>query len=332
MKKSFFQSLVLPLLAVIPFSGCFSTGDAEEKPEIRAEAGTPDIRTGESDAAVVAGFEAELEEALASGNSELADYLAEYVLSVEELAAFVEKKYPEKSISPNAFTAIDSPSECAQEIRYTLARRLLREGQWAKARKYFPEDLLPVFNAYVSAIQRGYNAKLSDEARARGFWDAALIVRNDGDALFLAASGPIYISGGEWEENPIRKMRVSENIAGTEERVRAESRDISRFVNDRRFRAAMLARNAASLLPNNDERTARILCTAGVWLRYRDPKTADTFYKSIVIRCPQTELGKLCSELRWFPPARAWTDEQTWDGAPAIPESTEPEVIHDSAH
>ncbi|MBR6798166.1 MAG: hypothetical protein IKM45_05720 [Opitutales bacterium] len=266
-------------------------------------------------------FESKLKEALSDGDSALASYFAEYVLSVEELLEFVEKYYSEKTWLPGDPNTIDSATETAREIRYTLARRLLREGRWAKARQYFPEDLLPTFNAYVSAIQRGYNAKLSDTERARGFWDAALIVRTDGDALFLAAAGPTYISGGEWEENPILKLRFSENIASEEERSRAESRDISRFVNDRRFRAAMLVQNAASLLPNNDDRTARLLCTAGVWLRYRDPKTADSFYKSVVIRCPQTAIGKHCQELRWFPPALEWTDEEAWSGVSEIDSS-----------
>ncbi len=257
-------------------------------------------------------FENELRDALAAGDSDLAAYFAEYVLSLEELCAFVEKNYP-AGTSAAAVNAVNSPSENAQEIRYTLARRLLREGKWAKAREFFPEELLPVFNAYVAAIQRGYDAKLSDEERARGFWDAALIVRADGDALFLAAAGPVYVADGEWDENPVLKARFA-GPAGAEERSRAESRDVSRFVNDRRFRAAMLAQNAASLLPNNCARTARLLCTAGVWLRYRDPKTADSFYKSVVIRCPKTEIGKHCAELHWFPPTLSWTDDCAWDG------------------
>lgn len=265
-------------------------------------------------------FEKLLDDALKAGDEDFAAYLAEYVLSAAELEIFIEKKFPKRVAVddvPADGSTIDSPSESAREMRYTLARRLLREGKWEKARIYFPEELLPIFNAYVEAVQRGYNARLSDESRARAFWDAALIVRNDGDALFLAAAGPTYVSGGEWEENPILKHRFAENLAGTEERARVASRDISRFVNDRRFRAAMLAQNAASLLPNNDERTARILCTAGVWLRFRDPKTADTFYRAIVIRCPKTEIGKRCSELHWFPPELSWSDSSAWTGSTA---------------
>lgn len=305
LKKTFFLAPVLIVLCACSTS----QPETDTKTKNPQESLETDKQTDE-----IAEFSAQLEAALTSGDAALAAYLAEYVLSAEELVTFVEQRYPSKTWQPGDPNVIDTPTETAREIRYTLARRLLREGQWSKARLYFPEDLLPTFNAYVAAIQRGYNAELSDEERARGFWDAALIIRSDGDALFLAAAGPAYISGGEWEENPILKLRFSENLASAEERSRVSSRDISRFVNDRRFRAAMLAQNAASLLPNNDERTARILCTAGVWLRYRDPKTADSFYKSVVIRCPQTEIGKHCQELRWFPPTLDWTDEEAWDG------------------
>jgi len=295
---------IFALSATLAFSACSTTPDETTQ---GANLNVP---------APAENFSAELENAIASGDSDLAAYLAEYVLSAEELTAFVDEKFPAKSIAENGGNAIDSPSECARETRYLLARRLLREGRWALARKYFPEELLPVFDEYVAAIQRGYNAKLSDIDRARGFWDAALIVRASGDALFLAASGPVYVSDGEWDQSSIFKSRAG--TASAEERSRASSRDISRFVNDRRFRAAMLAQNAASLLPNNDERTARLLCTAGVWLRYRDPKTADGFYKSVVIRCPKTSVGKLCGELRWFPPELSWSDEHAWDGAPLM--------------
>ncbi|MBE6400468.1 MAG: hypothetical protein E7037_00310 [Verrucomicrobia bacterium] len=320
MFDSFYNKTIFLAPLLLGLSACMSP---EKETEENLPAATPEnveIRERVENAEV---FEAKLKKALADGDSALASYFAEYVLSVEELLEFVEKYYSEKTWLPGDPNSIDSATETAREIRYTLARRLLREGRWAKARQYFPEDLLPTFNAYVAAIQRGYNAKLSDTERARGFWDAALIVRTDGDALFLAAAGPTYVSGGEWEENPILKLRFSENIASEEERSRAESRDISRFVNDRRFRAAMLVQNAASLLPNNDDRTARLLCTAGVWLRYRDPKTADSFYKSVVIRCPQTEIGKHCQELRWFPPTLEWTDEEAWSGISKIdsPES-----------
>lgn len=68
-----------------------------------------------------------------------------------------------------------------------------------------------------------------------------------------------------------------------------------------RYRAAALAWEAAEQMPDNTEETARVLCTAGTWLKYRDPQAADRFYKALVNRCRQTVLGQEADRLRWFP-------------------------------
>ena len=39
-------------------------------------------------------------------------------------------------------------------------------------------------------------------------------------------------------------------------------------------------------MPNNSDETARVLCTAGAWLKMRDPETADIFYKALVKTVP----------------------------------------------
>ena len=69
-----------------------------------------------------------------------------------------------------------------------------------------------------------------------------------------------------------------------------------------RYQAAFIAMDAAKLLPNNDELTAKILYTAGCWLKDREPKVADIFYKTLVRRCGKTELGRAADVKRWFPP------------------------------
>lgn len=238
----------------------------------------------------------------------VSNYIAECVMETNELIAFVEKHYPNapKESTPTENDAGEigcDTDEIASEIRYTLARRLMRENRPQESRKYFPQELLPIFDNYVEAIRRGYNFESDDLSRARGFWDAAMIVRGDGDALFSLFSVPEYVA--------------EKNFATEDERERVLSRGITEPVSTIRLRAANLARHAAGLLPNNDERTARLLFTAGVWLRARDPEAADDFYKMLAIRCPKTEVGKRCLDLRWFPTDVPWTREQAWDGVPA---------------
>jgi len=57
----------------------------------------------------------------------------------------------------------------------------------------------------------------------------------------------------------------------------------------------------AQLLPDNEELKAKALCRGGTYLKVRDPKTADKFYKALVKTCGQTELGKEAAKLKWFP-------------------------------
>jgi len=68
-----------------------------------------------------------------------------------------------------------------------------------------------------------------------------------------------------------------------------------------RYQAAFIALEAAKLMPNNSDATARVLCTAGSWLKMRDPQTADLFYKALVRRCRKTAIGAEADRKRWFP-------------------------------
>ena len=68
-----------------------------------------------------------------------------------------------------------------------------------------------------------------------------------------------------------------------------------------RYIAADHAWQATQLMPDRSEDTARKLCIAGTWLKGRDPKAADRFYKALVNRCGNTDLGKEADRIRWFP-------------------------------
>ena len=116
----------------------------------------------------------------------------------------------------------------------------------------------------------------------------------------------IYEGGYEldviWQTRLTNAPASQINRAYTNEIKRARSRDVApdkRF--HYRYQAADLAWAAAQLLPDNSDETARILCTAGGWLKYRDPQTADRFYKALVRRCRQTAIGTRADELHWFP-------------------------------
>ena len=151
--------------------------------------------------------------------------------------------------------------------------------------------------------------KLPNAQRASSIFEAAKIARKDGMDLFGTELEPDWhIYGGTYAEGLAVESRTK-NIPDAkylvptgDERRRAEMHEPE--VNERfhyRFTAAILAWEAAKLLPNNSEETARILCTGGSWLKHQDIKTADLFYKALVRRCRKTAIGAEADRLRWFP-------------------------------
>jgi hypothetical protein len=65
--------------------------------------------------------------------------------------------------------------------------------------------------------------------------------------------------------------------------------------------AAAMGWQAALLMPDNSDATARVLCEAGTWIKYLDPQRADVFYKALVRRCRKTAIGDQADKMRWFP-------------------------------
>ena len=57
---------------------------------------------------------------------------------------------------------------------------------------------------------------------------------------------------------------------------------------------------------DDDEQTARVLGIAGNWLKNRDPKAADRFYKAMVNRNPSVPLAQEADQKRWLPEIE-WT-------------------------
>jgi LysM repeat protein len=82
-------------------------------------------------------------------------------------------------------------------------------------------------------------------------------------------------------------------------------------------------------MPNNSDETARVLWTAGGWLKNRDPQAADIFYKALVRRNRKTALGMEADRIRWFPEL----DEQgkVIPRKPSHPESMQPPAPPESS-
>jgi tetratricopeptide (TPR) repeat protein len=234
-----------------------------------------------------------------------AAYIGERVLTSDELSRFVDQYCP----ALNDYHPAKERNiwkEASQQMRLLLARRLTRQGNWKLARSYFTDDLRKQLDAYIEGIRAGHDKTLSPADRAAGFMTAARIARKDGMELLGTELNPdFHIFDGQFEFQSDKDPRPGEKgltAPSPDEiaRFKASEPDDSRRFHYR-YIAAAHAWSAAELMPDNDEQTARILNEAGSWLKDRDPKFADKFYKAIVQRCPDTEIGKAAIATHWFP-------------------------------
>lgn len=248
---------------------------------------------------------------LRGGFWEDAAYVAERVLKPDELKAYVDRNWP----PPGAERAAKWPPgrvSTGESIRYLLARRLARVGHWADARQYFPPEWRPRFDAYARGVLDGRSKGRSQADRAAALWKAACIARYEGMELLGTEIEPDWsVHGGsfgaEWltPTATVRGERSPAPLTSSTADERRRIRDHAPRPNTRfhyRYGAADLAWEAAALMPDQSEDTARVLALAGSWLKNRDPKAADRFYKALVHRCGKTALGKEADKLRWFPP------------------------------
>lgn len=258
-------------------------------------------------------------------------YLAEQVLTLDELKAYVDANWPadlaaryrppagEDAWEPllvGGYTT-PPPERLAREVRYLLGRRLAREGRRRDAAGYLPPEHRPAFERMSAHLNAGRDRRRPAAERARELFQAACLTRHQGMALTGTEVEPDWtlVEGDynveDWtfgSRDARRQNRVLKETPDEAARVkRHRVRPWKRF--HYRYRAADLAWEAAGLLPSGDEK-AEMLATAGSWLGARDPQAAERFYKQLVRCCGSTDLGRKADELRWFPEADACPKEE----------------------
>lgn len=263
-----------------------------------------------------------------------AAYVAEQVLSVDELKSYVDAQWPEgvvNSIEDEEGPDDLRPTNIAEHIRYVLARRLVRNERRLDAMAYFPAQRLAVFQVLNGALALADDGSQANDLRASNYYTAAWIVRTNGMELMGTEGAPDYaISHGNFENGITindREPFSTNSVTGAspEEVARVRAHAVVPATRwHYRAHAAALAYEAAKLWPNNDDRTALALCWAGRWAEVTSD--ADIFYKMLVRRCRRTELGRVADERRWFP----WLDENsrvvTYTTKPPPEEIEEPTV------
>lgn len=255
-----------------------------------------------------------LDALLRSGYWMDAAYVAERVLTVDELKAYVDRAWPaarrDEQIETDAHGAGESveSAKAREQIRYLLARRLARQSQGDVARDYFPPELRADIETLVQALNTGWNESLPAEQRAKSLVEAAALARFKGLELLGTELEPDWhYHGGNFTDGVTVAQReeLGEKqaiVASEDELRRAQSHQPDPALRFHyRYQAAFLAWEAAKLMPDNSDETARVLCRAGSWIKYLDPPTADLFYKALVRRCRKTAIGEQADRMRWFP-------------------------------
>ena len=259
-----------------------------------------------------------------SGSTIDGAYVAERVLGLDELKAYVDRAWPLEFVSAEDLSEPSEDATCREHnrravlrrteerrtiIRSLLARRFVRSSRGAEAQTSFSNEVVEPYGRMLAGLKKGEDENLPKDERAKGWWEAAQIMRTNGLELVATEVEPDWAAhAGSSEERPMLWNRM----ASDELKIFAASKDEIRRAGANgadpdvryhyRYQAAFIAMDAAKLLPNNDALTAKILYTAGCWLKDRDPKVADIFYKALVRRCGKTELGRAADVKRWFPP------------------------------
>lgn len=239
-----------------------------------------------------------------------AAYVAERVVTLDELKAYVDQNWPATNATTNDSAEVNeaiTPDDAGESIRYLLARRLTRELRGVEAREYYPAEWRPAFDELLARLNEGWDEAQGPTQRAASLFAAAGIARASGMELLGTEVGPDwFIHGGNFEYGVTAAGRTNEDF----KLVRASPDELRRAFAHKadpearfhyRYQAAFLAWEAAKLMPDNSDETAFMLWQAGEWLKYRDPLTADGFYKTLVRRCRKTELGAEADRIRWFP-------------------------------
>lgn len=294
------------------FSLAFEAGDPVATPwRAAGEAGAVALARGE--------YAPALEHFLAGGYWRDAAYVAERVLTADELRAYVDRRWPASlaaGFDPEAWIPsypglVPQPeAESAFRLRHLLARRLARLGRYAEADPYLPAGHREELARLAAGVDAGHDAGRPIAERAAGLFQAACLSRWYGLRLLATEIAPDWFQyDGQYDlgdtleartrrEGGGRRFAASPDEAGRAARHVAEPGKRFHY----RYTAADLGWQAAALLPDGSPEKARILAVAGSWLKDRDPEAADRFYRELVRCCGTTGLGREAARRKWLPP------------------------------
>lgn len=264
--------------------------------QVNAELGTLNLARGDYVAAM---------EALYAAGSHYwmdAQYVADRVLTLDELRAFVAKHAASAPNAPVADAREDDRESAAYgdvavQLRDLFARRLMRAGEYEEALPYFSEDAhREAAKKYAAALRRaqGGGFWFDRVGRAEAWYEAATLAREFGmEILGMEGLPDFEIWGGSfgresghyddewnWIPEPPSDLKLEGEWIGPGEAQRlAASKPpyLSRF--HYRQVAADHVLQAANFVPARSQAFAAMLCTGTGWLLDREPEAARVLYR-----------------------------------------------------
>jgi hypothetical protein len=218
-------------------------------------------------------------------------YLAERVLTTDELKSFVDARVPPPAVWPDLEGP--GPIQPVRQLRGLLARRLMRDGRYADAVGYFPPAAKDQPDARRDAVSFGKAIGRSRGAfwatdRAQAGWQAATLLRHSGMETMGTEIAPDQAAmGGDFDFGYGPGPDVLFKHAGdfvADERARY---DASAPKPDKRFHYRYLAVDqalaAADEVPARSQAFAAILCQASGWMMetHDDRKARDIYLRYV---------------------------------------------------
>jgi hypothetical protein len=211
-------------------------------------------------------------------------YVAERILTIDELRQFVDREVPPPSRADVEEALETNASLPALSLRALLGRRLMRAGQTTEALTYFDDEYVrEVAEEYEKHLARSRSRLRGAVARAEALYSAAAIARFDGMEILGYELAPDFaIWSGSWqageEQEPIPDDYTSaDELARL---ARSDPRALPRF--HYTSTAVEHAMRAADLLPRSTQAFAAVLCQACGWALNRDPEVAAAVYRRYV--------------------------------------------------
>jgi tetratricopeptide (TPR) repeat protein len=225
-------------------------------------------------------------------------YIAERVLTVDELKRFIDAKVPQPT-APTAAAPTDADattddgssaipatmSSPAGQLRGLLARRLARAGRYEEALAYYQDASVRDQAARYAEALSGVKAGKTRVERARAWYASALLARQVGMEIMGTEAAPDYSAYDGSFETGIGQEMLDGPFITEEERSRyASSAAAPALRFHYRYIAVDEASHAADLLPPRSQAFAAVLCTATGWMmgtRGADQRVHDLYARYV---------------------------------------------------